>query len=76
MEINKALELISEQKQQIDVLKSENDELIKKQQAFQSALIDKIEEIKKLGPFKRFFAYGRLLMDLIQTIEKAISENK
>lgn len=76
MEINKALELISEQKQQIDVLKSENEELIKKQQAFQSALIDKIEEIKKLGPFKRFFAYGRLLMDLIQTIEKAISENK
>jgi hypothetical protein len=76
MEINKALELISEQKQQIDVLKSENDELIKKQQAFQGALIDKIEEIKKLGPFKRFFAYGRLLMDLIQTIEKAISENK
>ena len=76
MEINKALELISEQKQQIDVLKSENEELIKKQQAFQGALIDKIEEIKKLGPFKRFFAYGRLLMDLIQTIEKAISENK
>lgn len=76
MEINKALELISEQKQQIDVLKSENDELIKKQQAFQGALIDKIEQIKKLGPFKRFFAYGRLLMDLIQTIEKAISENK
>jgi hypothetical protein len=76
MEINKALELISEQKQQIDVLKSENDELIKKQQAFQGALIDKIEEIKKLGPFKRFFAYGRLLMDLIQTIEAAISENK
>jgi len=76
MEINKALELISEQKHQIDVLKNENDELIKKQQAFQGALIDKIEQIKKLGPFKRFFAYGRLLMDLIQTIEKAISENK
>ncbi len=76
MEINKALEKIQEQKIKIDVLTNENEKLLKEQQEFQSALIEKIKEIKKLGPFKRFFAYGRLLMDLIQTIEKAISSQQ
>jgi hypothetical protein len=76
MEINKALEKIQEQKIKIDVLTNENEKLLKEQEEFQSALIEKIKEIKKLGPFKRFFAYGRLLMDLIQTIEKAISSQQ
>ncbi len=76
MEINKALEKIQEQKIKIDVLTNENEKLLKEQEEFQSALIEKIKEIKKLGPFKRFFAYGRLLMDLIQTIEKAINSQQ
>jgi hypothetical protein len=76
MEINKALEKIQEQKIKIDVLTNENEKLLKEQEEFQSALIEKIKDIKKLGPFKRFFAYGRLLMDLIQTIEKAISSQE
>ena len=60
-------------------LKETNKNLIKEQNEFQDALIQKVQEIKKLGPFKRFLAYGRLLWDLISTIEKAISkanENK
>ena len=60
-------------------LKQTNENLIKEQNEFQDALIQKVQEIKKLGPFKRFLAYGRLLWDLISTIEQAISkanENK
>ena len=55
-------------------LKETNKQLIKEQNEFQDALIAKVEEIKKLGPFKRFLAYGRLLWDLISTIEKAVSK--
>jgi len=60
-------------------LKETNENLIKEQNEFQDALVAKVQEIKKLGPFKRFLAYGRLLWDLISTIEQAISkanENK
>ena len=60
-------------------LKQTNENLIKEQNEFQEALVAKVQEIKKLGPFKRFLAYGRLLWDLISTIEQAISkanENK
>jgi len=60
-------------------LKEVNENLIKEQKEFQAALVAKVQEIKKLGPFKRFLAYGRLLWDLISTIEQAISkanENK
>ena len=60
-------------------LKETNENLIKEQNEFQDALVQKVQEIKKLGPFKRFLAYGRLLWDLISTIEQAISkanENK
>jgi len=60
-------------------LKETNENLIKEQNEFQDALVAKVQEIKKLGPFKRFLAYGRLLWDLISTIEKAVSkanENK
>ena len=55
-------------------LKETNKQLIKEQNEFQDALIAKVEEIKKLGPFKRFLAYGRLLWDLISTIEQAVSK--
>ncbi len=55
-------------------LKETNENLIKEQNEFQDALVQKVQEIKKLGPFKRFLAYGRLLWDLISTIEQAISK--
>lgn len=55
-------------------LKESNKKLIEEQKEFQDALIAKVQEIKKLGPFKRFLAYGRLLWDLISTIEQAISK--
>ena len=55
-------------------LKESNKKLIEEQQEFQDALIAKVQEIKKLGPFKRFLAYGRLLWDLITTIEQAVSK--
>lgn len=55
-------------------LKETNKQLIKEQNEFQDCLIAKVEEIKKLGPFKRFLAYGRLLWDLISTIEQAVSK--
>lgn len=55
-------------------LKESNKKLIEEQKQFQDALIAKVQEIKKLGPFKRFLAYGRLLWDLISTIEQAISK--
>lgn len=57
-------------------LKAANEKIVKEQEEFQNALIQKIKEIKKLGPFKRWLAYGRLLWDLIATIEKGISDNK
>lgn len=55
-------------------LKNANENLIKEQKEFQEALVLKVQEIKKLGPFKRFLAYGRLLWDLISTIEQAINK--
>jgi hypothetical protein len=55
-------------------LKESNKKLIEEQKEFQDALIAKVQEIKKLGPFKRFLAYGRLLWDLITTIEQAVSK--
>ena len=55
-------------------LKQTNENLIKEQNEFQEALVAKVQEIKKLGPFKRFLAYGRLLWDLISAIEQAISK--
>jgi hypothetical protein len=55
-------------------LKETNENLIKEQAEFQAALIQKIKEINNLGPFKRFMAYGRLMWDLIATIEQAISK--
>jgi len=53
-------------------LKETNEKLIKEQKEFQDELIKKIGDIKTLGPFRRWLAYGRLLWDLISTIEEAI----
>lgn len=72
--INKLEEKIRYKDLYIVELKEDNEKLIEKQQAFQDELIQKIKDIKNLGPFRRFLAYGRLLWDLISTIEKAISE--
>lgn len=70
-------------KEEINKLVAENIQLnldinkLKKEQAeFQDALIEKIKELKKLGPWKRFWGYWKLVMDLITTIEEAISKHK
>jgi hypothetical protein len=57
-------------------LKEDNSNLIKEQKEFQYALIEKINAIKDLGPWRRFWGYWRLVMDLITTIEQAISKSK
>lgn len=54
-------------------LKEDNSNLIKEQKEFQGALIEKINALKDLGPWKRFWGYWRLVMDLITTIEEAIA---
>ena len=70
-------------KEEINKLVAENIQLnldinkLKKEQAeFQDALIEKINELKQLGPWKRFWGYWKLVMDLITTIEEAISKHK
>lgn len=57
-------------------LKQTNENLIKEQKEFQYALIEKINALKDLGPWKRFWGYWRLVMDLITTIEQGISKSK
>lgn len=54
-------------------LKEDNSNLIKEQKEFQGALIEKINALKDLGPWKRFWGYWQLVMDLITTIEEAIA---
>ena len=54
-------------------LKEDNSNLIKEQKEFQDALKDKINALKDLGPWKRFWGYWQLVADLITTIEQAIS---
>ena len=54
-------------------LKEDNSNLIKEQKEFQDALKEKINALKDLGPWKRFWGYWRLVMDLITTIEEAIA---
>ena len=79
MKLNEAMAKIQLLEIENTELKETNENLIKEQNEFQDALIQKVQEIKKLGPFKRFLAYGRLLWDLITTIEQAVSkanENK
>ena len=70
-------------KEEINKLVAENIQLnldinkLKKEQAeFQEALIEKIKQLKQLGPWKRFWGYWKLVMDLITTIEEAVSKHK
>ena len=51
----------------------DNEKLIKEQKEFQNALVEKINALKYLGPWKRFWGYWQLVTDLITTIEQAIS---
>ena len=54
-------------------LKEDNSKLIKKQKEFQDALKEKINALKTLGPWRRFWGYWQLVIDLITTIEEAIA---
>jgi phage shock protein A len=53
-------------------LRTENDQLIKEQREFQEALKKQVDRIKKLGPWKRFWAAVQLVKDLITTIEAGL----
>jgi hypothetical protein len=55
-------------------LNLDNEKLKKEQAEFQNALIEKINALKDLGPWRRFWGYWQLVMDLITTIEQAISK--
>lgn len=72
MKLAEAVATIEAQRLEIEVLKSENVKLLKEQKEFQDELFKRVQEIKKMGPFKRFMAYGRLLWDLIAVIEQGI----
>ena len=50
--------------------------LKKEQSEFQDALVEKINELKNLGPWRRFWGYWKLVMDLITTIEETIRKHK
>ena len=52
----------------------DNEKLVKEQKGFQDALIKKIAELKELGAWRRFWGYWKLVMELITTIEQAISK--
>jgi hypothetical protein len=54
-------------------LNLDNENLKKEQKEFQNVLIEKINGLKDLGRWERFWGYWRLVMDLITTIEEAIS---
>jgi hypothetical protein len=54
-------------------LNLDNENLKKEQKEFQNVLIEKINGLKDLGPWKRFWGYWQLVIDLITTIEEAIS---
>ena len=54
-------------------LKEDNSKFIKEQKEFQDALKEKINALKELGPWRRFWGYWQLVIDLITTIEEAIA---
>jgi len=58
----------------IFLLEAENEKLKKEQEEFQIELLKTINSIKQMKPIKRFFAYGKLLWSLIETIEKAVNK--
>lgn len=72
MKLAEAIAQIENQKIEIEVLKNENEKLLKEQKEFQDELFKRVQEIKKMKPFRRFMAYGRLLWDLIAVIEQGI----
>lgn len=72
MKLAEAIAQIENQKIEIEVLKNENEKLLKEQKEFQDELFKRVQEIKKMKPFKRFMAYGRLLWDLVAVIEQGI----
>lgn len=67
MSLNDAIDKIIQQKKTIEQLE-------KKHNIFLQILIYKIYKIRSCNPFKRFFIKGKLLKDLIITIESAIKE--
>lgn len=54
-------------------LNLDNEKLKKEQKEFQNALVEKINALKDLGPWRRFWGYWQLVIDLITTIEEAIA---
>lgn len=72
MKLAEAIAQIENQKIEIEVLKNENEKLLKEQKEFQDELFKRVQEIKKMKPFRRFMAYGRLLWDLVAVIEQGI----
>lgn len=54
-------------------LNLDNEKLKKEQKEFQYALIEKINALKALGAWRRFWGYWQLVIDLITTIEEAIA---
>ena len=70
-------------KEEINLMIAENiqlnldmNKLKKEQLEFQNALVEKINELKNLGPWRRFWGYWKLVMDLITTIEETIRKHK
>jgi len=70
-------------KEEINLMIAENiqlnldmNKLKKEQSEFQDALVEKINELKNLGPWRRFWGYWKLVMDLITTIEETIRKHK
>ena len=72
MKLAEAIAQIENQKIEIEILKNENEKLLKEQKEFQDELFKRVQEIKKMKPFRRFMAYGRLLWDLVAVIEQGI----
>jgi hypothetical protein len=70
-------------KEEINLMIAENiklnldmNKLKKEQSEFQDALVEKINELKNLGPWRRFWGYWKLVLDLITTIEETIRKHK
>jgi len=57
-------------------LQIENEELKKKQEAFQDELVGEIQKIEKLPFLKKVFSYGALLKQLVQGVMGAIEKAK
>lgn len=67
-------EQITQLKEQNLLLQIKNEELKKKQEAFQEELTKEIERLKSLGPWKRFWGAWSLVLSLITTIEEGFKK--